>query len=189
MEKNIFLDEKKFKENFINRLNDINPGWRDGDKDNFTGKKADIVNDKLKIVIEIKDDTKYKMIIPSTSEIIGNLTKLNNKNRQFKDDIKNANEKFLNYDGYKSIVLLRTEMSNRNGDVIEYTISGPKIISGGGVYRPSTFFGEHDESTKEVGVILFWGSRIFYRENTNPNVVKNRIIRKQELERIMGVNM
>jgi len=194
----MLLDEKEFKERFITKLNNINSGWRDGDLDNFVGKKSDIVNDQLKIVFEIKDDIKYKMVIPTKSfEIVEDSVNLGGKNRQFKYDLKDANKKFLNYPGYKSIVILRTEMSGISKDVIEYTINGPKVIYIGkngksvGVGSPSTFWGNHDNSTREVGVILFLGcdNKIFYRENTNPNINRDRIIKKQELEKIIGNDM
>ncbi len=190
------ITEQEFKEKLIKKLNVLNPGWRDGDIDKFVGKKADIVNDDIKIVIEIKDDTVFKMdslsktCYPSIIEV-----KSNQKGRQFKGDLKDANKKFVNYPNYKSILLLRTRMADIPRDIIEYTLRGSKTyrkINGKWILagRPSTFFSGHDNSTKEVGVILFLGkNECLYRENTNPNVNRKRIIEKRELEELFDIQL
>ena len=73
-------EEKQFKKLFINKLNNIYKGWRDGDLDNFNGSKIDIVNDNLKIAIEIKDDFRYKSIVPALNgQIVSQTTNLSKK--------------------------------------------------------------------------------------------------------------
>ncbi len=189
------ISEKEFKEKLITKLNFINSGWRDGDLDLFLGPKSDIINDQLKVAIEIKDDTKFNRRMPTTSgEIVLNGTNLSEKNRQFKDDIKSANKKFKSYIGYKTILLLRTEMIDFFSDIVNYTIDGPRsfakingeLVCAG---RPSTFWSGHDKSTAEVGGILFWGNRCTYRINENPNINKKRIIDKIDLEKMMNISI
>lgn len=186
------MDEQTFKEKLINSLNQNIDGWIDGDNEQPNQKTADIVNHIIKIVIEIKDDTKYRFDISEDGRIHGRTTNLCEKNRQIKNDLKDANKKFLNYHNYKSILLLRSEVVNFAGHIAEFIISGPTtyIKDNGKLLcksHPSTFWGNHDQSTKEVGAILFMGRYGYYfRQNTNPNVNKKRLIEKSELEKIFG---
>lgn len=187
------LSEKEFKDKLTAKLNLINQGWYDGDLKN-SNKSADIVNDDLKIAIEIKDDVLYKSLIPpKDGRMVSQTIDITKKNRQYKNHIKLANEKFLNYKDYKSILILRTEIADRTSGTIDYIINGPQVFSkvnGQLQYagRPSTFFGDHDNSTNEVGSVIFWGSsNIIYRKNINPNVNKNRFINKTRLQIIFGM--
>jgi len=186
------LSEIEFKKVLIKKLN-INSKWRDGDLDNSPGKKVDVVNDFLKIAIEIKDDTLLKIPIPKPGELIVSDINITQKNRQFKDDLKSASKKFLNYPGYKTIVLIRTEMADRSNGTIDYTISGPytlkkingELIDAG---RPSSYFNYSDNSINEVGAIIFWGNyKYLFADNTNPNVNTKRIIKKSEAEKIFNI--
>ena len=86
-------------------------------------------------------------------------------------------------------------MANFFPDIIDYSINRPKTFSkvnGELVYsgRPSSFWEEHDQSIKEIGVILYWGNnKCYYRKNLNPNVNKKRILQKEELEKIIGIKL
>lgn len=181
------LDEKKFKIDLIDKLNSIHSGWRDGDLDQLNHKRVDIINDKLKIAIEIKDDIKFHINI-ANNKISDGLIDLKEKNRQFKYDIKNSNKKFKFYPNYKSVVILRTEMVNYgfSRKQLEYIVNGPISIekNSNQITRSSTFFGNHDNSTKEVGGFLFLDNDAYkYIENKNPNINKNRILNKKEFEK------
>ncbi|MBP6886194.1 MAG: hypothetical protein KBC02_03050 [Candidatus Pacebacteria bacterium] len=185
------IPEKEFKKRLIYRLNSKSEGWRDGDLDSSVGRKADVVNDALKIAVEIKDDTTFHFIHPDPGQIVTQTTNLSTKNRQLKNHIKDANEKFLNYPDYKTVVLIRTEMLT---GTIDYTIDGPQTfgkIGGQLVYtgRPSTFWGHHDKSTSEVGGILFWGDKCQYRINENPNTKPQRILLADELSSLIGESL
>ena len=181
------IPEIEFKNNLINKLNHINKGWRDGDLDIFDGKKVDVVNDDLKIAIEIKDDTQFKRILSSLpGEPVTNEIKVDKKNRQFKNHLKSANKKFLNYDNYQTLLLLRTEIVGCFSTIVDCVIDGPLPSVG----MPSSFFLDHDKSTTEVGGFLFWDDKdCCYRINKNPNVNKNRIIEKKDLEKILGLQI
>jgi hypothetical protein len=186
------MHEQIFKQKLIDRFNKNAANWIDGDSDLPNERTPDIINHSMKVVIEIKDDTKYKFDIPKNGEIGCKTTNLSEKNRQFKNHLKDANKKFINYPDYKSVLLLRTEVVNFMGSIAEYIINGPttyKKINGKllCIGHPSTFWGNHDHSTKEVGAILFLGNNeYFYRQNTNPNVNNKRILKRVELEKIFG---
>jgi len=189
------INEQIFKQKLIDRFNKNVAGWIDGDFDLPNKKTPDILNHSMKVAIEIKDDTKYKFDIPENGKIVCKTTNLSEKNRQFKNDLKEANKKFLNYPNYKSVLILRTEVVNFTGSIAEFIINGPTTYKKNNgkllcVGHPSTFWGNHDQSTKEVGVILFVGkNEYFYRQNINPNINNNRIIKKIELENIFGHNI
>ena len=128
------ISEEEFKNRLIEKLNQTNDGWVDGDKERREGKKVDIVHHNLKIAIEVKDDTKNKRIYPTSGQIITQSKNLTLMNAQWSDDIKSANEKFQNYRSYKTILLIRTDFDF--SDVIRYAIEGPKVL--------------HDKNTSQV---------------------------------------
>lgn len=103
------LTEKDFKEGLICRLNKVQKGWVDGDTESDSVKTADIVNHSLEIAIEIKDDTQSVPL-----RFYGNYAEENydgkKLNRQFYSDIRNANQKFRTYNGYKTALLFRTNL-------------------------------------------------------------------------------
>jgi hypothetical protein len=77
---------------------------------------------------------------------------------------------------------------------IDYTIDGPQTYGKLGdqlVYtgRPSSFWGDHDKSTSEVGGILFWGEKCLYRINVNPNTNQDRILQADELSKLIGESL
>jgi len=189
------ISEPEFKTRLLEKLNVINPGWADGDLDNSREKKADIVNNSLQIAIEIKDDTLYKALVPMPGRMIGQTNDLKQKNRQFKDDLKSANKKFINYPSYKTILILRTDMADRTTGLIDYIINGLKTFKKDGnelvyVGRPNTYFSDEDNSISEVGAIIFWGNnQIVYGPNNNPNFNKARFLDKDDIENILDITM
>lgn len=191
------ISESQFKKQFLEKLNTINPGWQDGDQEDGLEKTktVDVVNHTLKIAIEVKDDYKFFLAQGVQDE---NESGSNSSNRQYKKDIKEANDKFINYPCYKTVALIRT----RRGDFfIDNLVEGPIMLyvqvghvgsnpTVVGQSRPSSFFLPHDKSIKEVGVILFWGDKkILYIKNKNQNVNKQRFIEKETLEKIMGFKL
>jgi len=179
------LKESEFKNKLINKLNSFYDGWRDGDLDTTQGMKVDIINDNLKIAIEIKDDTKYRFGDSAS-------TNLHIKGRQFKDDVKQGDKKFINYPDYQTLLIIRTDIDKK---VIEYVLGGCHAfgsINGQQQYtgRPSTFWGCHDNSINEVGALLFWGKKsLYFRPNDNPNANKNRVITLEHIKNIMDLNL
>jgi len=183
------LSEEIYKKNLIKKMNEINPGWIDGDVESNSEKTADLVNHNLKIAIEIKDDEKYRHEFPPlTGEMITGSLDLLAKNKQFKDDAQDANRKFRNYPEYKSILLIRTELINIPSSVIRYIFEGmrrfvitkPRLTEIGRLNK----YLSHS-STKEIGGYLLSDEKEYYYFK-NPNSYKNRTIIKNEVEKIIG---
>jgi len=181
--------EAKYKEELIDKLNKINLGWADGDKDNTSDKTADLVNQSLKIAIEIKDDTKYKYKEPPLSgEMIEKSLRLDNKSNQLKEDAQGANEKFRNYPNYKTILLLRTELAKEPIGVFSYIFSGlQRFIRVGNrhaeISRRNRYLSK--SSTTEIGgYLLFSGVKYFYFKN--PNAGKIRSLDQGNVENIFN---
>lgn len=83
------IPEQQFKKRLIGKLNNINKGWIDGDREPGQAKKVDLLNHKLKIALEIKDDTNYEI---EASKGLGSsqtidLTKMN---QRFSDQAKSS---------------------------------------------------------------------------------------------------
>lgn len=111
------ISEEKYKKELIDKLNNVNSGWINGDKDLERNKKADIMNHSLKIAIEIKDDTNYSIPEPPLFVKID----FKKMNECFSDHIKSANFKFEEYHGYKTVFLLRSECIP---EIVKYAIQG-----------------------------------------------------------------
>jgi len=113
------IPEKQFKKNLLFKLNAINSGWIDGDKDLKRKHKADIVNHSLMVAIEIKDDTKHKI---NSGMLVENSQDLTIMNKRLSDDIRSANKKFKSYPNYKTILLFRTGFFMV--DIFRYALEG-----------------------------------------------------------------
>jgi hypothetical protein len=179
------ITEKYFKAELLRKLNNISQKWCDGDLEKLKHQRADIINRNLKIVIEIKDDVLYTSPRPPLSGTP--LTRdfsLKQKNRQFRHDLKLSNKKFKNYPSYKTMVILRTDLVDTYGGDIEDLINGPFVYiknkkTGSLEYcgQPSALSDSHDNSTSELGSIVFLGSnKYLYKQNDNPNVKQERIL-------------
>jgi len=183
------LSEDEYKKYLIQKLNSINLGWVDGDEKNIWDKTSDLINHKLKISIEIKDDKKYKHKFPPiTGELISKSMNLLTPNKQLKRHARMANKKFRNYPNYKTVLLIRTELINIPFAVIGYIFSGirrfikpdKKLMEIG---RVNQYFSQ--SSTKEIGGYLLFGNNK-YHYFKNPNAEKNRVISVDELEDLFG---
>ena len=180
------ISEKTFKENLIYDLNLINAGWIDGDKESDLKKTADIVNHSLKIAIEIKDDTKYKIELPTIPEVImGQGCDLTKMNQRFSDHIRSANNKFKEYPEYKTILLFRTEFIIT--DVIRYAIEGLHSYS-----KPEDHLvyigrkGKYSKyNKKEIGCFLIVNQEGF-GYFSNELAKGSRSLDKEKTEKIFG---
>lgn len=182
------ISESDFKKNLINKLNQINPGWIDGDTEKKAGKKVDIVSHKLKIAIEIKDDTKHRINTPLRSGVIvssdQDLTKMN---QRLEDHIRSANRKFKEYRGYKTILLLRTEFLIT--DIVRYAMEGLHTYK----YMPTTdnlvYSGRVSKysghNRKEIGCFLIFNQKPSYFPNSVAN--SGRAIDKPDIPSIFGI--
>lgn len=180
------ISEEAFKENLIYNLNSVNMGWIDGDKESDRKKTVDIVNHSLKIAIEIKDDTKYKIELSTTPGVMidrgYDLTKMN---QRFSDHVRSANNKFKEYPGYKTIFFFRTELIIT--DIVRYAIEGLHSYS-----KPTDHlvysgrkgkYSKHNK--KEIGCFLIvnqGGFGYFPNELTR----QDRSLDKEKIEKIFG---
>lgn len=179
--------EEQFKKNLIENLNRYHFGWIDGDdewkgKSGDNDKKADIIHREFKIAIEIKDDKKFSDL------------DMNNRNKEFKikdlsrslrADISEASKQLANYEGYKSLVIIRTDKADWPWTLLESAIFGEQDMEKkhDGLEWPSNMFNNTDESTKNVGGFLLWGrTRAYFIKNINPNVPSTRIISYKWIE-------
>ncbi|MDD5099278.1 MAG: hypothetical protein PHP35_02965 [Candidatus Colwellbacteria bacterium] len=95
------------KEKWLRRLKKINNQWEDGDVGNKDRKTADLVNKKLKLVIEIKSD--------KTTNLSGRVISLNKKElfSRYFGYASDASKKFINYPSYKTILLVEGQILNK----------------------------------------------------------------------------
>lgn len=175
----IMVDEKIFKKNFLEILNNSNPGWIDGDKEPHNTQKADIINHQLKIAIEIKDDSKYR-ITPNEENTID----LNLMNQRYSDHVKSANNKFRNYPEYKTMVLFRIEYIPI---AVKNAIEGLVQIGSFGTRR----IGKYSKFAKEeVGGFLLINNLLVdgnYRHYFANYLAKpERILNRKDLEILTG---
>ena len=188
------LVEKEFKKKLIDKLNAINPGWSDGDKDIKRKKKADIVNHLLKIAIEIKTDQHYKMDIPPPDVRKTHEVGLSLMNKRFADHIKSANSKFEEYREYKTILLIRTKFPVVN--IIREAIEGIptyKRPPNGG--RPLNYIERESKYSKhirkEIGCFLIFSKDTYFKPGIyflpNKFAEKIRILSKKEVEELFGL--
>ncbi len=145
------------------------------------------MNHSLKIAIEIKDDTKYKIELPTSSGVMVpqgyDLTKMN---QRLSDHVRSTNNKFKEYPRYKTILLLRTKFVIT--DVIRYAIEGLHSYSIS-ADRRLAYIGRKGKyskyNKKEIGCFL-----IVNREGFGyfPNEIakQGRCIGRKELEKIFG---
>lgn len=115
------IPEKDFIHTTINRLNSYSLGWINGDEEEAykTIGSVDIVNHRLKVAVEVKDDS-FVNLPPSG---VAYNTNLNPVSKRYQRDIKNANKKFRNYPDYQSIVLIR-HLTRNSKHTFAYLIGG-----------------------------------------------------------------
>ncbi len=182
------INESEFKTDILKVLNQYEAGWVDGDTEKQKGKTVDLVNHKLKIAIEIKDDTKHSLI--SNSKV--NANDLNIMNMRYGDHIKSANSKFKNYLNYKTVILFR--FSNLP-DIVKYVIEGlVQIVFSKEDISYQRRVGKYTKYAKnEVGGFLLHneininGNNIWYF--TNYLAKDERKLDKFEIKKITGWNI
>ena len=177
--------ENIYKEKLIDNLNRINKGWIDGDKEKNSRKTADIVNHTLKMVIEIKDDTKYKLPKPPPGGgMVTSGHDLTKMNQRLSDHLKSANAKFKSYPGYKTILLIRTDFIIV--DVLCYAIKGLHRYSKvGGELKYTGRTGKYSTYIrKEIGGFLIVSDAYYYFPNQY--ALPQRIVTRDEIQSILG---
>jgi hypothetical protein len=182
------INETVYKRNLLSKLNEINLGWVDGDKESGNEKKADIVNHTLKIAIEIKDDTKYKTVFPEKEGVMytasHDLTKMN---QRYADDIRSANSKFKNYPSYKTILILRTEFFVV--DIIKYVILGLHTFSK--VNDELVYSGRKGKYSSyvrnNIGCFLIVNHKLSFLPNRF--AMQDRALNKEELEQMLSLEI
>lgn len=177
------ISEKEFKKKLIDKLNKIDISWFDGDLESGQNKKADIVNHRLEIAIEIKDDKKHKTEISGAGS-----TDLSLMNKRLQDDIRDANKKFEQYPSYKTILLFRTDFYF--SDIMKYAMRGPKVlhinkntqivenVSRETKYSPYIF--------KNIGCFLVFNQNAFYFSNNY--ALSERVLNKEKIEKLFEMN-
>lgn len=183
------ISEPEFKSKLIEQLNGKILGWDDGDLNNQTHKSADIVNNKLKIAIEVKDDTVYKkLVVPTDGTIVSQDNDLSQISNRFKGQARDANKKFRNYQGYKSVLIIRTELIDRP-PTVQYIMGGLTRyikIEGQLVQHTPKNANLSSSSTSEVGAYLFVDNGQYYYHR-NPKADSNRVIELEKLRAITGL--
>jgi hypothetical protein len=176
--------EENFKKQLIESLNLINLNWIDGDKMGGSEKKADIINHSLKVVIEVKDDTNYKLELATEPGVmIGQSIDVKKMNQRFADHVKSANNKFKEYSHYKTIFILRSEFPLEK--LIRYAIDGcHSYLVPGKIYIGRK--GKYSKYIKrEIGCFLiFINKQRYYFPNDLAK--KDRVVSKKEVEKIFG---
>ncbi len=173
------IPEQDYKERFIKILNSREVGWIDGDRELVIGKRVDVINHKLKIAIEIKDDTNYK-VIPDGQAHTQDLSLMN---KRLADQVRSANNKFKSYSAYRTILLLRSEYIP---DTLHYALEGLdqfRLSNEQRVYVGKV--GKYTEFAKnEVGGFLIVTHRIIY--SANYLAKKHRVVPFEEVEKLTG---
>jgi len=182
------ISESEFKKRLLKKLNAINHGWIDGDREKTTSQKADMVNHPLKIAIEIKDDTKYKIEIPSHGTMISSGEDLTEMNKRFGDDIRSANRKLLSYPGYKTVLIIRTSLPI--ADVIRYAIEGPKSLHINNETLQVEYVSRQrkysDYVFKHIGCFLIFNNKGYYFSDSRAE--SECKFKRDEVEKIFGIN-
>jgi len=189
---NLFLDnteipdnQEKFKQWLIERLNKSHDGWVNGDEKDLTKRyKADVVNHRLKIAIEIKDDIKHRIELPKkTGVIVIESVDLKKMNERLNDMMRSASRKFKWYPNYKTILLLRTQYPLI--DDICYALDGLYAFKSNKNGRLKYIGRISKYSThirKRIGSFLVFSDDFYYFPNQWAN--PNRVLTKEEIERL-----
>lgn len=171
------------KTKWIKHLKTINNNWQDGDV-NEGHKTADLVNDELKIAIEIKNDitSQLKTGVVNSFDLIT----LSNRYRKYGRD---SNEKFSFYPSeYKTILLIESEMpygvlNNIFAGITRIYKKEWKVI-----VRNRNF----SESYTNIGCYIIKSCMkdtipdYYYIDN--PATDRNRVIEKAEVEKLLKIS-
>ncbi len=104
------IGEIEYIQNLLKNLIKVNNGWLMGDKeeDYKNIKSADLVNHTEKLVIEVKDDfSESPPELNLSNPLFIRTRNLETLSNRYKSDISDAHNKFKNYQGYESAVIIR----------------------------------------------------------------------------------
>jgi len=171
--------EDKIKDKWLTKLESIDSSWEDGDLDN-ENKTADLVNDGLKIAIELKNDTVFKF----KSEVGGSLITLSNRYRGYARD---ANSKFSSYPSYRTILLIECEIFN---GLLQNIFTGIQAVN---MRTRQSFLKNKNlwESYPNIGCYLIMSKpegcipEFYYFKN--PVAEGERILEKAEVEKTLNI--
>lgn len=182
------IPEKEFKAQLLNRLTKIHKDWVDGDLFRNQKKTVDLINHKLKIAIEIKDETVHKRLMPTPEEpLVVRTTDLNRMATILLDHIRDARKKFINYSNYKTILIIRSD----------HGILGSIIyaIEGFHTFTETSYVGKKQAKYKKtikenIGcyVIYNYNNVPYYASNDQCKSEKN-LVSKTEAENILGIDL
>jgi len=171
----------KIKEKWLNLLKPLNSDWEDGDLNN-QDKTADLINKNLKLAVELKNDTIFKIKINRISG--GSLITLSNRYRGYGRD---ANQKFLSYPDHKTALLIETQMFK---GLLQNVFTGIQVIN---LNTRKSFLKNKNlwESYPNIGCYIIKSEP----ENTipeyyychNPVADQCRIIEKEGIDNYLGI--
>jgi len=185
------IKESEYKKKLIKKLNCVHSSWEDGDRDMSMAniKTADIVNHRLKIAIEVKDDKKNKMMqTPLSGEVVTNETDLVEMNKQVRDKVKSAHKKFEQYPGYKTVLILRSEITIPY--LIKIALEGLDTFSRNKNTKELVYKGKTGKYSQyvgnNIGCFLIMADDYYYLSNKKAK--KDRVsILKKEINEIFNL--
>lgn len=174
--------EDKIKDKWLKKLKLINSNWKDGDLDN-QNKTADLVNDKLKLAIELKNDTVFKLKLNVVNEF--SLITLSNRYRGYGKD---ANHKFSFYADYKTILLIESRIYQ---GLLQSVFNGIQVVN---LNTRKSFLKNKNlwESYPQIGCYLIRSDiedtifEDYYFQN--PVADKQRILEKEEVNECLHIS-
>jgi hypothetical protein len=173
--------EDKTKNKWLIKLKSIDFNWKDGDLSN-QNKTADLINDNLKLAIELKSDTVFKI----KSETETSCITLSNR---WKGYAKDANSKFNSYPSYRTILLIECEIPD---SLLQRIFIGTPVlkIPTKGSFLKNKNLREHYSNigcylmmSKSEGII----DGFYYFKN--PAADKKRILEKAEVGNILNITI
>ncbi|OGF31694.1 hypothetical protein A2533_04805 [Candidatus Falkowbacteria bacterium RIFOXYD2_FULL_35_9] len=175
-----------YKENLLKELLKIDPHWVDGDLDKKFANisSADLVNNELKVRIELKE---WRTLCISTYK----KDPIKKIDKKIGDSSRKAMRKFNSYKDSKTILLIHGIKNPLPPEIIKYALDG--IIH---ILPDGTPFGKHsnysDYVFRNIGCIVIdiennFFSGQYYLENKFAKV--NVKIDKNDLEKILGWNL
>lgn len=194
------LDEDTFKHNLLREFNCLNYDWIDGDTEDQNSKTADIVNHSFRVAIEIKDDhITLPVSLPTKGYPSGTSYDARKLNKRFTDDMKDANRKFREYEGYKTGLLFRTHLPF--AVLVKHSVEGLYTFHRTSTNNPSpmmeywfiseglSYLGRNNvRKALEIGCFLVLNDD-GYHYFENKYACQNRILTRREVENLTGFTL
>jgi len=167
------------------KLGSCSTGWEVGDKKGHHAKTADIINHSRKIAVELKREKGG-----SLDNQNGNLITLSNR---LESRIEDANEKFKQYPGYQTILIIELETDVISAQVVMSGLSQIHFKNGnriGQSIKNKKLYCGMKQIYRDIGAIVLWPSsgNIFHGVQfyfNNPSAKTDRKILIDEAEKII----